>query len=155
MTNINNGARSEMVGTLPPTAVAVAELFEQIIRLVHTSSFTAGLNPAQWNALRFLQAAADSARSVKAFAQFQQVSASTASQTIAALVRKRLVEKVRDERDGRGVVLSLTPKGRALLATDPLLSLAKAFAALEPNSLAMAARIGSDVARNMFTVKNR
>lgn len=136
------------------SAAAVAELFEHIVRSIHTSSFTLGLNPAQWNALRYLHSASDSSRSVKAFARFQMVSASTASQTIAALVRKRLVTKERDESDGRGVVLALTPGGRDMLQRDPLRALAEAFARLDDSALAAAAQIGADIARNMFLVKN-
>ena len=133
---------------------AVAELFEHLVRSVHTASFTLGLNPAQWNALRYLSSAADSARSVKAFARFQMVSASTASQTLSALVRKQLVGKARDASDGRGVVLTLTPKGRDLLARDPLHTLAEAFAMLDEGARAAAAQIGAEVARNMFLVKS-
>jgi DNA-binding MarR family transcriptional regulator len=134
--------------------VAVAELYEHLVRAVHTASFTLGLNPAQWNALRYLNSAAASGRSVKAFAQFHMVSTSTASQTLSALVRKQLVEKRRDASDGRGVVLTLTAKGRDLLARDPLHVLAQAFAMLDEETRATAAQIGAEVARNMFLAKS-
>ncbi|HEX7122337.1 MAG TPA: hypothetical protein VF178_08220, partial [Gemmatimonadaceae bacterium] len=50
--------------------------------------------------------------------------------------------------------LTLTAKGRDLLARDPLHVLAQAFAMLDEETRATAAQIGAEVARNMFLAKS-
>ena len=49
---------------------AVAELFEHLSRAIYSLSFSEGLNPAQWNALRYLNRANPSSRTMSAFARF-------------------------------------------------------------------------------------
>ncbi len=136
------------------SATATAELFEHIVRSLYAASFTHQLNPAQWNALRYFRSAPANARSLKSFARHQLVADSTASQTIAALVRKSLVTKERDPDDRRGVVIALTETGHEILRHDPMLRLASAFAELEEEALTTAADVASRVAKRLFLMQD-
>lgn len=113
-----------------PSARATAEVMAQVLRTTASLAFTEGLNPAQWAALRYFAQATPSARSVVAFARYHGTTKGTASQTIAALLKKGLLDRHRGERDRRTVNLVLTDAGRALLDHDPLNELAAAVAAL-------------------------
>jgi DNA-binding MarR family transcriptional regulator len=118
---------------------AVAELFEHLSRAIYSLPFSEGLNPAQWNALRYLNRANPSSRTMSAFAKFHVTTRSTASQTLAALVRKKLIKKARDPEDGRVIRLELTPKGRKVLERDPVNHLVAALASLPPDRQRVAA----------------
>ena len=130
-------------------AEALAELVDQASRAVYSASYMAGLNPAQWNALRYLSSAQPSGRSIKAFSTYHRVTDSAASQTISALARKKLVVKHPDPDDGRAFRLELTPAGLQLLAADPLRHLAAAFEARSEAELRVAGLILTKVVRSI------
>jgi DNA-binding MarR family transcriptional regulator len=110
------------------TAQATAELIEEIGRISHSHGFSGGLNPAQWGALRFLARANPSARTATAFAHAHHVTIGTATQTIAALVRKKCLKRVPIPEDRRAVRLDVTPQGMALLEeSDPLVAMVEAI----------------------------
>lgn len=113
-----------------PSARATAEVMAQVLRTTSSLAFADGLNPAQWAALRYFGQASPSARSVVAFARYHGTTKGTASQTIAALSKKGLIERHRSERDRRSVSLVLTPAGRSVLDRDPLNEIAEAIAGL-------------------------
>lgn len=122
-----------------PSARATAEVMAQVLRTTSSLAFADGLNPAQWAALRYFGQASPSARSVVAFARYHGTTKGTASQTIAALSKKGLIERHRSERDRRSVSLVLTPAGRAALENDPLNEIAEAIAGLpETHHMAIA-----------------
>lgn len=118
---------------------AVAEMFEHLSRAVYSLSFSEGLNPAQWNALRYIHRASPTSRTMSAFARFHVTTRSTASQTLAALVRKKLIRKAPDPDDGRVVRLELTSKGQRLLDRDPVNRLVAALESLPPDRQRIAA----------------
>ncbi len=72
-----------------------------------------GLTPTQGDILRTLIQRAEGMR-VTTIAAHQNVSQPTASDALAALERKELVERRQDPDDGRAHVLRVTRKGRAL-----------------------------------------
>ncbi|PWC36906.1 MarR family transcriptional regulator [Azospirillum sp. TSO22-1] len=113
-----------------PSARTTAEVMAQVLRTTASLAFTEGLNPAQWSALRYFAQATPSARSVVAFARYHGTTKGTASQTIAALLKKGLLDRSRSERDRRTVNLELTAAGRLVLEHDPLNELAAAIASL-------------------------
>ncbi|KAA0676473.1 MarR family transcriptional regulator [Roseomonas genomospecies 6] len=115
-----------------PRARATAEVMAQVLRTTASLAFTDGLNPAQWAALRYFAQANASARSVVAFACHHGTTKGTASQTIAALLKKELLERHPSETDRRSIRLTVTAKGRAALAKDPLNELAAAIESLPP-----------------------
>lgn len=114
------------------SARAAAEAMSQILRLANGAAFAGGLNPAQWSALRYLADAVPEARTVTAFAQYHATTSGTASQTVAALVRKGLVDRLPETGDRRRNRLELTSEGHEMLRGDPLDGIAAAIAALPP-----------------------
>ena len=132
---------------------AVAELFEHLSRTLYSLSFSEGLNPAQWNALRYLNRVDAPARTMSAFARFHVTTRSTASQTLAALVRKKLIRKARDADDGRVIRLELTPKGQRLLDRDPVNHLVAALEMLPPDRQRIAAETVEALIKIIFARK--
>jgi DNA-binding MarR family transcriptional regulator len=114
----------------PTPQQMVAELVEQLGHCACSEAFSAGLNPAQWAALRFLERANRFSRTVSAFADYHGTTRGTASQTIRALVQKGFLRRLPDERDQRSFRLELTGHARAVLDADPLAGLVSAAATL-------------------------
>lgn len=105
----------------PPPSLAAfraAHLIERLSRLARAGSYEAGLNPAQWEALRYLARANRFSKTPAALADFFQTSRGTVSQTLIALEEKGLVEKTKSESDARVVDLALTDQGRRMLTND-------------------------------------
>lgn len=104
----------------------VAEVVDRLARLTRELQFVHGLNPAQWEALRFLARANRYSRSPSALAEFLGTTKGTASQTLIALETKGYVTRERSDNDRRAMQLQLTPAGTALLAQDPILAIEEA-----------------------------
>ena len=96
------------------------ELLDRMGRIAHGLQFALGLNPAQWEALRFLARANRYSRSPSALADFLGTTKGTASQTLIALESKGLVKRRRRASDRRSVDLEVTPSGMALIEKDPM-----------------------------------
>ena len=114
----------------------VGELIDRAGRLARTLQYVDGLNPAQWEALRYLARANRYSRNPSALADFLGVTKGTVSQTLIALEGKVFLRRVRGISDRRAVRLELTPAGEALLAHDPLLRIDEAVARLSPGARA-------------------
>ena len=108
----------------------LARLVEQVGKAAYNLGYTPGLNPAQWAALRYFDEATVERRTVTGFAQFQGTTKGTASQTVAALVRKGYLRRVGDRQDRRVHRLVITDEGQNLLKVDPLQDLSKALETL-------------------------
>jgi len=121
-------------------ARAIAELVELLGRSLASRGFSNGLNPAQWAALRYIAQADESARTIGAFARFHLTTPSSASQTMSALVNKRLVMKTKGG-DQRMRTLDLTARGRRLLKDDPIADLTRAIHSLSDDQLFLMAEI--------------
>ncbi len=111
-------------------ATDVAELLDRLGRATHALQFIHGLNPAQWEALRFLGRANRYSRSPSSLAEYLGTTKGTASQTLHALESKGYLRRRRASHDRRGVSLELTPEGLALLERDPMRDIEEAVAAL-------------------------
>ena len=103
--------------------------------LIHVARLAQGggdhrLTPAQWTALRFFSRANRLSRTPSAFSAFHATTRGTASQTVKSLVALGLLERHRNEDDGRSIRFELTAAGRAALAEDPLGVLSDRIAAL-------------------------
>ena len=109
----------------------LARLIEKVGKAAYNLGYTPGLNPAQWAALRYFDEATLERRTVTGFAQFQGTTKGTASQTVAALVRKGYLRRVSDKQDHRVHRLMITDEGQNLLRVDPLQELGKALESLE------------------------
>lgn len=113
----------------------ITDLISRITRSLRALQFAEGLNPAQWDALRYIARANCYSRSPGALAVFLGVGKGTASQTLIALERKKLIRRRQIQDDKRAVSLDLTGKGQELLRRDPLLNIERSFARL-PQSFA-------------------
>lgn len=109
-----------------PQAGELGELIQRLARVTRHLEFAQGLNPAQWDALRYLARANAMSRTPGALADFLAVTKGTASQTVLALEAKGLVTRVKEAGDRRVVHLALTDQGLALIEQDPLARLRQA-----------------------------
>jgi DNA-binding MarR family transcriptional regulator len=108
----------------------IAELIERLSRLVRAQAHDTALNPAQWDALRYLERCNRFSNTPGALARYLAATKGTVSQTLNALERKGLVARQDDPLSGRVVRLALTRAGRSALNRDPLQPLARAAASL-------------------------
>jgi DNA-binding MarR family transcriptional regulator len=129
---------------------ALSELLEHVGRLISAVSFTSGLTPAQWNLLRYLFRANDTARTITSFAKFHATTKSSASQTARVLIGKELITVVPSDIDPRSKRLDLTPQGQEYLADDPLLRLGQALEAIAPEKLENFAEILTLLVKQVF-----
>jgi len=127
----------------PTPEQTVAELVEQLGRCACSEAFAAGLNPAQWAALRYFERANRFSRTVSAFAQYHGTTRGTASQTIRSLVRKGYLLRLAAKHDQRSFRLDLTDTARRALGSDPFgefVSAAGALPAAQCSALAKGLR---------------
>lgn len=103
-----------------PERAKIVEIVDRLSRIAHSLQFAEGLNPAQWEALRFVARANRTSCSPGALANFMGSTKGTVSQTLKALEAKGLIERCRKTGDRRAVQISLTPQGTGLLTKDPL-----------------------------------
>ena len=115
------------------TAESLTQL-ERLARLMRAASHAEGLNPAQWEALRYLARANRFSNAPGALTRYLGATKGTVSQTVIALARKGFITKAARAGEGRSVALAVIPAGEALLARDPLLAVAADIAALGPKT---------------------
>lgn len=109
---------------------AIVWPLERLARIMRSREHAQGLNPAQWQALRFLSRANRFSDSPGALTRYLGATKGTVSQTLIALERKGLIAKSERRGRGRSVCLSLTAKGAAMLGHDPWAELSAAADAL-------------------------
>jgi DNA-binding MarR family transcriptional regulator len=103
---------------------------ERLSRLMRAAEFGDNLNPAQWEALRFLARANRFSNSPGALTRYLGATKGTISQTVKALERKELIEKTERPGEKRSVVLRLTRAGNDMMAKDPWSALTRSLEAL-------------------------
>jgi len=113
---------------------------------VRAAEHEAGLNPAQWQALRYLARCNRFSNSPRALTDYLGATKGTVSQTVIALERKGLVVKGPRPGERRSVALELTEAGRALLEKDPWQSVEQTAADLP----APARRLLNDCLRTLL-----
>ncbi|MBP0617342.1 MarR family winged helix-turn-helix transcriptional regulator [Jiella mangrovi] len=109
------------------TAAALAGLFEQVARRLHSNGYASHLFPAQWSALRYIHHADADRRTAIDLARHQGLASGAVARTVRTLVEKGLVSKMGTIGRGRAERLELTEKGLQLLKSDPLRSVRKAM----------------------------
>ncbi|ABE61546.1 transcriptional regulator, MarR family [Nitrobacter hamburgensis X14] len=134
-------------------ALETAYLIGRLDRLARSGVNVAGLNPAQWEALRYLSRANRFSRTPAALADYAGSTRGTISQTLIALEQKGLASRQASRRDGRSVELALTRRGEAVLRNDPLKRLAGDIAVAtggDPGALlaTLQAILSATIARN-------
>ena len=110
----------------------LSRLLDRIGRMSRGLQYCHGLNPAQWDCLRFIGQANRFSRTPGALAAFLGTTKGTASQTLNALEKKGYLSRVPDPDDRRVRHIELTELGASLLAEDPLNCLDRAIANLPP-----------------------
>lgn len=105
-------------------ALEAAQLVDRLERLARTGEHEDGLNPAQWEALRYLARANRFSRTPAALADYLASTRGTVSRTLASLEEKGHVSRETNARDGRSIALALTPRGEQALRRDPLFAIA-------------------------------
>jgi DNA-binding MarR family transcriptional regulator len=108
------------------SCVTIAAPFERLSRLMRAAEHDKDLNPAQWEALRYLSRANRFSNSPGALTRYLGATKGTISQTVIALERKGFIVKAAREGEKRSVELRLTAKGEYVLAKDPWSRLAEA-----------------------------
>lgn len=103
-----------------PERAKIVELVDRLSRIAHSLQFAEGLNPAQWEALRFVARANRNSCSPGTLAEFMGSTKGTVSQTLKALESKGLIKRSRKADDRRAVEISVTAAGFALVEKDPL-----------------------------------
>ena len=121
-----NPLAAPLDGNKTVLAQRVIVLLDRLSRLTRELQFVDGLNPAQWEALRFLAAANKYSRSPTALAEYLGATKGTVSQTLIALESKGLITRCKKTCDRRQVDLCLTEAGEAMLAKDPMRTLERA-----------------------------
>ena len=99
---------------------------ERLARVMRAREHDDGLNPAQWEALRYLKRANRFSNSPGALTQYVGATKGTISQTLKSLERKGLMVKSGRDGEKRSIALALTPQGIATLQADPWARLAAA-----------------------------
>jgi len=120
---------------------SLAGLLGRMGRMARGLQYAEGLNPAQWECLRFLASANRHSQTPGALAAYLGSTKGTASQTVIALEGKGLLRRVRGRGDRRVITLEVTEGGDELLSRDPLLGLRRVLARL-PNDVAQSLVVG-------------
>ena len=110
------------IDDIPGSPISTA--LERLARLMRAGEHAEGLNPAQWEALRYLSRANRFSNSPGALTRYLGATKGTISQTLMALERKGFVSKAVRDGEKRSVALILTARGEAALSRDPWARLA-------------------------------
>lgn len=102
-----------------PKIGEAGDLIERLARIMRSGEHGAGLNPAQWEALRYISKCNRFSNSPAALTDYVSATRGTVSQTLNALERKGLIKKEMRPDDKRSVTLSLTARGEKTLLWDP------------------------------------
>ncbi len=128
---------------------AIAELVSQLGRMTYRESFSNGLTPAQWTALRYFSRANRFSRTMSAFAEFHATTRGTASQTIKNLAQRGYLTRTRSKTDGRSVHFNLSNKSKKILSKDPFEALVGAAGALSKSEYHTVARCLERILNNL------
>ena len=121
--------------------------------MAHGLQYASGLNPAQWEALRFIARANRYSRSPGAIARYLGTTRGTVSQTLIALESKGYIRRLRCDADRRALTVDLTDTGRALIEDDPLFPVLRAADALDCDVQLQLADSLEDLVRAVQTAK--
>ncbi len=91
-------------------AALLHEQFSRLTRQLRTLELPQGMTPERMSALSVIDKRGPI--SVTALAENEMVRPATMSRMVTALVEEGLVKRSEDKNDGRGVLVSTTPKGR-------------------------------------------
>lgn len=136
------------------------DIIERFGRLIRSTQYSEGLNPVQWEALRYIARANQFSKSPSALAEFLNATKGTVSQTLISLEDKGYISRYQNEKDKRAVFLKITKQGHDLLSKDPLLHIKEIIQKIEnekSNPLTnylndILLQVGKDCQQNSFGV---
>lgn len=137
------------------SAADIAATLERLSRVVLQEAHAMGMNPVQWEALRYLARANRFSRTPGALTAYLGATKGTVSQTLRTLAARGWIEKTPDRGDRRSVRLALTDAGRDRLNADPQALIDAAASALDPKAQADTARALQDILRLMIAERGR
>ena len=105
-----DSASSSEAGSRTEIAALLHEQFARLTRRLRTLELPHGMTPERLSALSVIEKRGPI--SVTALAECELVRPATMSRMVSALVDEGLVKRSGDKSDGRGVLVSATPKGR-------------------------------------------
>lgn len=97
----------------------IAAMMERLVRLARAAEHGAGINPAQWEALRYFSRCNRFSNSPSAATRYIGATKGTISQSIKVLERKGLVTKMGRSGERRSVTIQVTAKGYHALEDSP------------------------------------
>jgi DNA-binding MarR family transcriptional regulator len=100
---------------------AAAMLMEKLVRDIYAMKGSGEIQPLQWSILRYLATVEDQGCTMSKISGFLGVTHAPVVRAINTLVRRGLVCQRSNPQDARSKLLSLTPKGIAKMAEDPIL----------------------------------
>ena len=106
---MTEGITTEL-NTRSEIAALLHEQFARLTRQLRTMELPQGITPERLSALSVIDKRGPI--SVTALADKEKVRPATMSRMVTALVEEGLVKRTDDKNDGRGVLVSPTPKGR-------------------------------------------
>lgn len=122
----------------------ILSLMERVGRLLQGDGHAAGLQPVQWEVLRYLDRANRFSRTPADVTAYLGITKGTVSQTLKALEGKGLVRKRVSRADRRSRELELTGRGRRLLTSDPVRERQQTIGQLTENERAVLSSALSD-----------
>lgn len=126
---------SESVGC-DEIAILLHEQFSRLSRQLRSLELPQGMTPERLSALAVIEK--HGPISVTSLADKERVRPATMSRMVSALVEEGFVKRSEDKQDGRGVLVSVTPKGRRTYQRaqqQRLQHLVTALSALSPDQL--------------------
>jgi DNA-binding MarR family transcriptional regulator len=138
----------------PGIGISEAVVLERLARLMRAAEHEGDLNPAQWEALRYIGRANRFSNSPGALTQYLGATKGTVSQTVIALEKKGLVAKGPRPEERRSVSLTLTESGGAMLARDPWQRLGAEIDKLGPKTRKRFARALRDLLQGQLARGN-
>ncbi|HFC04894.1 MAG TPA: MarR family transcriptional regulator [Rhizobiales bacterium] len=125
----------------------------RLARLMRSAEHELGLNPAQWEALRFLARCNADSNSPIALTRYLGATKGTISQTVIALVNKGLVSKSSRPGERRSVILTLTARGQKMLKQDPWKRVERAFKKKGPKKQRRVAKVLAELLDEELAVR--
>lgn len=132
-----------------------AALIERFGRLISSESHTEGLQPVQWEVLRYLTKANRFSQTAAAVTAYLGITKGTVSQTLKTLEAKGLIRKRVDSKDRRSNHLKLTTKGQRLISKGPLESVTSALRNLDDQRAQVLMESLEDTLREVLTARGR
>jgi DNA-binding MarR family transcriptional regulator len=129
-------------------AALLQDQFSRLTRQLRNMELPQGMTPERLSALAVIDRRGPI--SVTALADMEMVRPATMSRMVSALVDEGLVKRSEDKNDGRGVLVSATPRGRRAYHRAQQLRLqhfAEALSELSPEQLSAMKSLASALAR--------